>query len=236
MSERAEGGGPFKGTWPHPVKQFLWDLLPAHLAPEQSGLEAPDFVEPSWVATSYANTPEALEQARRAHEQERSRAEAAEAKAGRMSQTSLGLLTLAVALGGIGIGAIRDHGGGWAYLWLLPTALAIACLALAAIESLEIDRVGLYLNTSAGDIEGTAENLRRRQVREEERARQLAAWTAKQKLDTLLQARAWFSRGLVCLIIAGLVALGLTARQPAGPAPLESPSAAPPTFVPSGSP
>jgi hypothetical protein len=210
------------GYWPSSLRQFLWDLSPSQSVPAQGGLRAPDFVEPPWLNLPFADTKEAVEQARLAHEKEASRAAEAEAKGSRLAQTSLALLALALTLAGFEASGLRQVGGGALYLWLVPVALAIGSLALGGIEALEIDRVGLYWPVTPEDVAGAVEELSRRQVLAEERGRQLAAWSATKKFDALLQARAWFTRGLVVLALAGLIGVVVAAVKP--PAPSTSPS------------
>ena len=93
-----------------------------------------------------------------------------------------------------------------AYTLVVPVLLAIICLTLAAMESAEIDRVGVYRQVGPGALSEDSDPLRA-QVIALEKASQLANWTADRKLDGLLQARAWLSRGLVLLVVAGLVGL-----------------------------
>lgn len=65
-------------------------------------------------------------------------------------------------------------------------------------------------------------------VAHEEVGRVLARWTAKNKISDLMQARAWFTRGLTALIIAGVavIAVRTFTHQPAA-------SDSPPTPAPS---
>lgn len=201
-------GGDKAGYWPHPLKQFWWDMLPAKSkrVPARSGLRNPKWEPPAWLGSPGAVPAEAVEQARRAHEYEVERAHAAETKASRLAQTCLALLALALGLAAYQLGVARQEGGAWRYLAAAPAALAIPFLILAGLEALEIDRVGLYWPGAAEDILKGSDPLRS-QLLVEERGAFLAGWTATKKLDMLLQARAWFSRGLIALLLGGLVAV-----------------------------
>jgi hypothetical protein len=213
--------------WPHPLRRFWWDLLPAWLpdrwVPPAGGVRPPPYAPPPWLAEDVADTSEALEQAKRGHDLAVARTQTVEAKADRLAGRALTLLALAFALAGWQLRTGRAHGGGWWYLLLAPAAVAIAALAVAGIMALELDRPGVFFTPKAGALRGRADSTRAR-VETEERARQRATWTAERKYDNLLAARAWFSRGLVALLAAALVAtvslgLGGSRPRPTTPAP-----------------
>lgn len=194
-----------QGLWPRAIKRFFWDFLPASKAPENDGVRSPELVRPSW-ASAAASRPGGLDVARRAHDEAKSGAKAAEDKANRLVQASLALLTITLAVGAFQAQFALDRSP----LWLLslgPAVTALVCLSLAAFEGLEIDRVGVYRHPTAEDI-----SVRVRDdpvavlIAEEEIGRRLARWTSDKKHSDLMQARAWFSRGLAALIIAALVA------------------------------
>jgi hypothetical protein len=101
---------------------------------------------------------------------------------------------------------------GWLPLaWLIPTALSITFLVIAGIEALEINRVGMYWPAVTADLVGDG-IVRRRLIEAELRGSVIADWTATNKVTNLLQARAWFSRGLVFLLLAALISLGMVGR------------------------
>jgi hypothetical protein len=195
--------------WPSPLRQFLWDMLPAKTAdrwlPRASGIRAPAYERPSWLQEEFTNTPAALEQAKRGHDAAVARAEVAEAKADRLVQRSLTLLTLTLVVAGAELRYVREQGGGLEYLLLIPAVLAIMTLALAGIEAAEIDRVGAYHQPGAEALAAWKDAPVRGQVEAEELGRQWAHWTASHKYDALLQTRAWFSRGLVWFLVAAMV-------------------------------
>jgi hypothetical protein len=207
-----------QARWPHPLRRFWWDLLPGRLpdrwVPPAGGVRAPPYTPPSWLAEDVADTPEALEQAKRGHDIAVARVQTVEAKADRLAQRALTLLALAFALAGWQLRTGHAHGGGWWYLLLVPAGAAIAALAAAGITALELDRPGMFYTPKAAALPGWNDPIRAR-VEAEERARARATWTAERKYDDFLAARAWFSRGLVVLVAAGLVAvLSLGADEP----------------------
>lgn len=198
------------GCWPQPLRRFWWDLLPGwlpdRLVPPAGGVRAPPYTPPSWLAEDVAGTPDALEQAKRSHDIAMARVQTVEAKADRLAQRALALLALAFALAGWQLRAGITHGGGWWHLLLVPAGAAIAALAVAGIIALELDRPGMFYTPKAASLRGRTDLIRAR-VEAEDRARDRATWTAERKYDDHLAARAWFSRGLVALAMAALVAV-----------------------------
>jgi hypothetical protein len=111
----------------------------------------------------------------------------------------------------------------------VPAGAAITALAAAGITALELDRPGMSHTPKAAALRGRDDPIRAR-VEAEERARDRATWTAERKYDDLLAARAWFSRGLVALVAAGLVGvLSLGADEPGPQPPGPSTTAGPAT-------
>ena len=81
------------------------------------------------------------------------------------------------------------------------------CLALAAFEAIEIDRVGFYRHPTRQDLaEPGPRHPIVRVIEQEDIGARLAAWRSQRKHTALMQARAWFTRGLVFLLAAGIVA------------------------------
>lgn len=201
-----------EGSWPSPLKQFLWDFFLKSKAPENSGIKIPTFESPDWLSDEPVQSDDTLEAARSEHQEGAARAKAAEDKAQALMQTTLALLTLAIAVGGYQVSYLRDETAGWLPLvWLIPTAISIAFLVIAGIEALEINRVGMYWPPVTADLVGEG-NVRRRLIEAELRGSVIADWTATNKVTNLLQARAWFSRGLVFLLLAALISLGMVGR------------------------
>lgn len=195
---------------PGALKQFWWDMLPKRtpdrFLPRRSGLKPPT-PQLDWITADIAEHPDALDQTRRAHDLQLSRVDLLEQKGAAIVTLSLGLLTLALAVGGYQLGYLRRHEH--AHWWLLmPAGLSVCFLVLATISGLEIQRVGVYQSVGAEPI-GTPPGGRLALVREEEVGRRLAQWSAGIKVDGFLQARAWLSRALVALIAAALVTIAM---------------------------
>jgi hypothetical protein len=193
------------GTWPAPGRRLFYDFLPKTKAPDSDGLKAPQFSPPVW-ADEVAGYSGAVDVARAAREAAEEGAERAEAKASRLVQVTLALLTVSLALGSYQLTFWLERS--WPYLFLLvPIAVALTFLAIAAFEGVLIDRVGFYHQPSGQDLAGTAHrDPNAILLAGEERGRRLAGWSSVHKHTDLMQARAWFTRGLLALLIAGLVA------------------------------
>jgi hypothetical protein len=201
------------GRWPSAAKQFFWDLLPKGAAPSNSGIVAPSFAIPDWLTDDISSNDDALEVARRRHEQAQDRAKVAEEKAHHLAQTSFALQALALALAGFQVSYLRDHTSGvFPSALLIPASLALLCFVVAGVDALEIGRVGMYWPVSVEDLRSGAP--RRKLIEAELRGTHLADWTAGKKVNALLQARAWFSRGIVALLVASIIALGMVASEP----------------------
>ena len=209
MSKRESVSGPSPGSWPRWPIRFWWDLIPGKFAPSQGGLKAPEFAPPDWLNEPWVATNEALAQARKAHDRAMERSSEAEAKSGRLLQLSLALLVLTLTIAGYQLALIRSLG--WplpTYVLIVPTVIAAIALALAGGISAEGDRPGLYQLPGAAEMSANPDPVRAL-VLAEERGRVLANWTATNKLNDLLQARAWLTRGLIALVVAGIISAGL---------------------------
>lgn len=193
--------------WPPAWRQFLWDFLPAQWAPAQSGLRAPLPDRPNWLGEDQVSRPEVLSHARRAHDWEQNRVETTEAKGNRLATISMGLVALALSFVGHHLANIPSSSTFLLVLWWsVGTAaiLAILCLSISAVDAFEVDRVGAYHQVGAESLAKAFDPVREL-VWIEEKGRLLASWSAGQKLNTLLQARAWFSRGIALLLMAALL-------------------------------
>ena len=194
------------GHWPPVWKRMLYDFLPKGLAPNYDGAKAPRFSEPAW-AREVAARPGAVDVVRRAADEASSGAAVAEGKASRLVQVSLSVLTLAFVVGGIQLPmAIEEHSLWW--LMVLPVSCAVVCLTISAFQALQVDRVGFYDCPSGESLAalGVVDPVARI-VAEEEIGRQQAQWTSDHKHTDLMQARAWFTRGLTALILAAILML-----------------------------
>lgn len=207
---------PTKGTYPKPFKLILWDLGRASKAPDNDGVQAPQFETPSWLAMA-ARSPEAVAVARRANDEAKQGAKTAEDKASRLVRLALTTVAVAITITAFQVGLIAS----WSLWWLplaVPMALAIGCLSTAAFQAAQIDRVGMYRHAHLSDLATTGPrdptiNL----IDQEERGRRLASWGSQHKHTALMQARAWFTKGLVSLIGAALIAAvtwGIDTTQP----------------------
>ena len=195
-----------KGKWPSPAERFKNDFLLGKYAPENDGAKAPPFVEPGWI-NEVAARPGALDVARRANDQASTSASAAETKAHRQVQISLSVLTLAFVVGGIQLRLVATEHWTWLFT-LVPVVYALVCLIISAFETLQVDRVGFYRHPSGQSIAtlGAGDHVARI-LAAEEKGRQWAQWTSIHKHTDLMQARAWFTRGLAVLILAAVVML-----------------------------
>ena len=194
------------GRWPHPLKLVLWDLYPASKAPDNDGAVAPQFAPPPW-ASAAAQSPAALSVAVRANDEAKAGARTAEDKAARLVRTALTTLTVATALFGYNLQLALASGAWWWYLLLVPVVGAIICFAISAFEAVQIDRVGFYRHATGEDLAATGPRRPMATVIEQEDiGRRLATWSSRKKHTALMQARAWFTRGLVLLVAAAVVA------------------------------
>lgn len=202
-----------EGHWPRAIRRFFWDFLPKNIAPENDGVVAPPVPELRWV-DGIRPSPVALEAARRAHVEAKAGARVAENKATRFVQTALALIAISTGLGAYQLAFALDRG--WPFfLTLAPVGIALVFLALAAFEALEVDRVGIYSHPTLHDLAlDPSRDPTMVLMVEEEHGRYLASWTSRNKHSDVMQARAWFSRGLAALIIAAVLAGVLRAVVP----------------------
>jgi hypothetical protein len=165
---------------------------------------APRFIDPPWI--DYVSTkPGAIEVAIRAHDDAREGAKRAEEKAARLVSTGIALLTVTLALGAYQLNFILQRP--WWTPTIVPVGVALIFLALAVFEAVEIDRVGMYRPALPGDLAGsTGQDAAAALLAREEEGRRFASWTSKRKFSDLMQARAWFSRAIALVILAGVVA------------------------------
>lgn len=194
-----------EGSWPKPLKRVRWDLGRASSAPEDDGVVAPRFAPPAW-APAAARSPAGLSVVQRANDEAKAGAKAAEDKAVRLVRTALTTLAVATALLGYQLRFALDNGLGWLPL-LIPVSAAFICLAIAAFEAYEIDRVGVYRHpTGQGLAEPGPRDPIVPVIEKEEEGRRLAQWSSQHKHTALMQARAWFTRGLTLLVAAVIAA------------------------------
>jgi hypothetical protein len=208
--------------WPKTLQRFLYDFMPASKAPKDDGIVPPNPEIPDWVA-HVSGIPESLDVARRARESAEESAKTAEDKASRLLQVNLALLTIALALGSYQLEFALNRSATW-LVSLIPIGTALVCLALSAFESTQIDRVGIYSHPDGSELASVEKDgVRRALLESEVRGRMLAGWSSRKKLTDLMQARAWFTRGLAALLIAGLIAGVARAESNAAPSRIPTP-------------
>jgi glutathione synthase/RimK-type ligase-like ATP-grasp enzyme len=192
------------GKWPRARERLFLDFLPASKTPQNDGIEAPRRKTPDWIAAA-ASRPNALDVARRANDEAKAGVKSAEDKATRLVQVGFTLLTVALGLFGFQAKAALARSGAW----LISPAVSVAAivfLIVAVLEALQIDRVGFYMHPSAEDLVGFgSHNASVQLLAIEEEGRNLASWSSVHKHSDLMQARAWFSRGVLTLVLAGVV-------------------------------
>lgn len=217
-----------EGGWPKPLKRVRWDLGCARKAPPDDGAVAPRFASPPWASLA-ARSSSALSVVRRANDEATAGAKAAEDKAARLSRTALTTLALTAVLIGYQLQVALTHASWW-FVSLTPVLGAFVCLAIAGFEATEIDRVGFYRHPTGRDLAepGSREPIVK-VIEQEDIGRRLAGWSSQHKHTALMQARAWFTRGLAFLVAASIVAAiswafdsAATARTPT---PTEDPAA-----------
>ena len=117
------------------------------------------------------------------------------------------MLTLAFVVGRIQLGLVVNKHWLW-MLTLIVVLYAIASLAISAFQALQVDRVGSYHVPSGQSLAALgAKDPVATILAKEERGRRWATWTSEHKHSDLMQARAWFTRGLATLILAAVVML-----------------------------
>ena len=189
------------GSWPGPWRRFVNDFRPSNKAHPRDGIEAPEWLPPAEIRVA-AEWEGSVDLARRAHDAAALAVSVGEAKASRLLQTSLALVVLGLALIPLQFSSFSLIGKA---LTALPFA-SVVLLSIAALEASQIDRVGIYSTPRLSDLKGKQLGLGVAVVEAEERGRFMARWTADHKLTELLNAHAWFTRGLTALILSGLVA------------------------------
>lgn len=224
------------GRWPTVREAFLWDLfLPDSVAPGSDGAKAPS--DTSNEAHSWINKipRQSLEIARAEVARARQTADAdvahVELKAGRLLQP---IVTAVITAGAVVAFAMRqaDRAEGWLPTTIAVIAMCVGTLAMvllltASITALGADlRVAFYADLATDALtappngrwrrDNSAAQVLRQLIRADVAARELAGWSRKRKLYLLMASRAWFVRGLVTLLISGLLA-GLTLLLPTEP-------------------
>lgn len=211
-----------EGVWPRWWEKFFNDFKRSANAKSNDGLQAPDFPDIDWAEVPAAGTEIILEANRRRLEQAEARTEKAEERADRLVQRGLPLIALNFLI--VGYIASRFQAREVALAWwavgLAFPVLALVFLGLCVIQAVGVDRVGFVSPAepaSAARLEGD-DQIRNLAV-QEARAVQMANWTAKKKINEVLYARAWFSRGFAALLVSATVMVVVWAiGEPPNPA------------------
>ncbi len=198
------------GYWPSWNAKLVNDFRSSKKAKANDGLRSPKFDNPQWTGSAGANTAVILEAVRRRHEQAAERVTVAEARAHRVGQTGLTLLTVAFVVAGFSANRLRVGDAPWP-TWLVvlaATILPIVLLAVAIVQAFSVDRVGYTSPAQPGTAAVLDSEPEQRQdlVRQEALAAEMANWTARHKVNEFLQARAWLTRSIAALMISGIVA------------------------------
>lgn len=200
-----------KGYWPGWWEKFRNDFRSAKAAKANDGMKAPHFPRPAWGDKPGSRSEILLEASRRRHEQAEARIEKAEARAVRLTQAALSFLTLALVATGFQATRLRIEDSP-ILLWVLALTVAggaVVCIAVAAVQAIGVDRVGYVQPPDPGQAaeHETDEEQRGNLIMQEFRAAQMANWTARNKVNEFLQARAWMTRGVTLLAVSGVLAV-----------------------------
>lgn len=218
-----------EGRWPSWQAKLKADFLPAPKEPTDAGIAGivtPPYKELNWTRGSAAISDEALATAKLAREHAEARIASAEGRGTRLTQTGLTLLASVLAITGFEASRLRSAHVALAWwLLLLPSVAAIGSLALVIVQAIGIDGVAAVGGFSPSDVAQNerAEERRREQLRQEVYAAEVADWTAKNKLDEVLKARAWLTRAILTQVMAAVVAAAIWAWAVAPAAPTSRP-------------
>ncbi|MGB3409923.1 MAG: hypothetical protein WBA45_01895 [Microthrixaceae bacterium] len=214
MTDGAEPSGapdPTEGEWPSWRRHVWADLLPDALAPPQSGLRAPEYERPDWLDSSRAHTELSLGLAKDLFELAEARADHGEARGGKIAQSALTLLAIAFTATGFLAARLRVLDVDvWVWITLLPAAIAIVSLSLAALQAMDAEqRVRLSFPPLIDDVaQAEPADQTAKLVEGYDQAAFLANWCSNRRLDELIQAKAWLTRGIIALIVTGLIVVG----------------------------
>ncbi len=211
---------PAEGHWPPWYRRLARDLLPSALVPEKDGLTAPEYEPPAWLADPGLNEDDALELAKEVFNSQEERGTRAEEKGAKIAKTSLALLAIAFTAAGFSAGRLAEMDASkWEWMvGLSPASLAVIFLGMAALQGTAIEhRVRLSWGPTLDEIaESSGEQQRRELVGLYDRGQFIAHWSGTKRLDEVLQASAWLTRGIVALIVAGIATVVIWSVQIAG--------------------
>jgi hypothetical protein len=198
------------GRFPSVRQSLLWDLLPSRLAPDADGLLPPKPESVEWIRRLREDDLELIlsitQSARSGRQDSINRTEA---KASRLLTPTITLLAACAALSGYQLNIAGQTDRLSSALTAIPSILGISFFMFSALRSLDADiRVGFYkfAGLKEADAELSKHDYLRECIRHEVLGEFWAKWTSASKATSLMQARAWFSRGLIFLVLALLSA------------------------------
>lgn len=200
---------PGAGVWPSWRERLSrQDLLPQQFAPRADGLTCPEFDTPDWMETCDATkvSPTAKEMMDAASE----RLVAGEKRSEGIFDAAWKLLAVGLAATGFEAARLRANAVPLPLvaMALLPNVAMVICLGLAALQGLTTsNRVGIMWQLEIEDIAEAGDNCERAKLKDYWHGAQTIDWVASRKLDDFLQAQAWLSRGIVALVVSGLIAV-----------------------------
>lgn len=201
--------------WPTWQQKLKADFLPEPNEPAAAGIAGmvpPPYQEHSWTVGAGAISDEALATAKLAREHAEARIASAEGRGTRLTQTGLTLLASVLAITGFQASRLRSAHVALAWwLLLIPSVAAIGALGLVVVQAIGIDGVAAVGGFSASDVaqKESVDERRREQICQEIYAAEVADWTAQNKLDEVLKARAWLTRAIVAQVVAAVVAAAI---------------------------
>nr|CTQ90288.1 hypothetical protein [Kibdelosporangium sp. MJ126-NF4] len=201
---------PADGRFPSVWQSLLWDLLPSRLVPDADGLLPPKIPNTDWIRSLRNGDLEfALSVAKSARMARQDSIVRAEAKASRLLAPTVTLLAACAALCAYQLNRAGQAGNFWIATSSFPAVLGIVFFMISALRSLDADiRVGFHKNAGLKKTDATLGRSAyiRECIRYEVVGEFWTRWTYARKATSLMQARAWFSRGFLCLVAALLVA------------------------------
>ncbi|MEU4555755.1 hypothetical protein [Micromonospora violae] len=129
----------------------------------------------------------------------------AEQKASRLLTPTVTLLAASAGLAAYQLRSVGASSGPFlACLSAVPAILGILFFTASALRSLDADvRVGFYKFAELHQASSADRaSFLRQCIRYEVLGDYWTEWTARKKKGSLMQARAWFSRGVLCLVLA----------------------------------
>ena len=200
----------YEGVWPPWWKKLWWDIRFWPKLQETDGLKAPIPERPYWLDECGSDSDLVLDAARATRAYSENRLERAEIRASRLLQTVLVLLTIGFASMGFLLNRLMEEEAdrSWTLLFLVPSGFALIFLIVAAVQTLGVGRVGLGMPPRPGVIAEAPETTQVSVAAHEEvKAALITNWTADNKLSETNDARCWLSRGIVALILSGIMVL-----------------------------